>query len=310
MAKSDKIDKIDTTDIKQLANSEFVDYADNDVVIIDDLRNFEKLQTIKLDFLLIIVVTSGRVEIKANKVDSTASSNDIFICQPNTILNECLFSIDFTAKAVCLSAKIARKMLHISDVLDLSFYLKSKPIIHIDEQNMNTFEKYHAMLSEQLLKENTNYKKQIIGYLVSSFLFCLLSIIEQASPQRTTLHMSRSSMLFKQFVELLTSLEVKPRYLEYYSNRLCISSKYLSNICKENSGKTAYDWIIEYATEDVNRLLSHSDMSIKEISNYLEFPNLSFFGKYVKAHLGCSPTEFRRKKGKQGDASHNGKQEK
>ena len=35
MAKSDKID---TTDIKQLANSEFVDYADNDVVIIDEDR--------------------------------------------------------------------------------------------------------------------------------------------------------------------------------------------------------------------------------------------------------------------------------
>ena len=300
MAKSDRIN---ATDIKQMANSEFVDYADNDVVVIDDLRNFEKLQTIKLDFLLIIVVKSGRVEIKANNVDSTASANDIFICQPNTILNECLFSIDFTAKAVCLSSKIARKMLHISDVLDLSFYLKSKPIIHIDEQNMNTFEKYHAMLSEQLLKENTNYKKQIIGYLVSSFLFCLLSIIEQASPQRTTLHMSRSSVIFKQFVELLTSLEVKPRNRDYYSNKLCISSRYLSNICKENSGKTAYEWIIEYATEDIKRLLSHSDMSIKEISNYLEFPNLSFFGKYVKAHLGCSPTEFRRIKGRQVDAS-------
>ena len=54
-------DKIDTTDIKQLANGEFVDYADSDVVIIDDLRNFSKLQTVRVDFLLIIVVTSGRV---------------------------------------------------------------------------------------------------------------------------------------------------------------------------------------------------------------------------------------------------------
>lgn len=34
--------RIDTTDIKQLANSEFVDYADDDVVIVDDLRNFSK----------------------------------------------------------------------------------------------------------------------------------------------------------------------------------------------------------------------------------------------------------------------------
>ena len=96
------IDKIDTTDIKRLANSGVVDYADTDVVIVDDLRNFTRLQTIKVDFLLIIVVKSGRVAMMANKVDTTASCNDILICQPNTIMNECLFSIDFTAKAVCI----------------------------------------------------------------------------------------------------------------------------------------------------------------------------------------------------------------
>ena len=294
-------DKIDTTGIKQLANSEFIDYADSDIVIIDDLRNFTKLQTIKVDFLLIIVVKSGRIAMRTNKVESIASSNDIIICQPNTMMNECMFSIDLSAKAICLSSQMARKMLHIGDVVDLSFYLKHKPIIHVDESTMNTFEKYHALLTEQLLKEETMYKKQIISSLVSSFLFCLLSIIENVTPQRTALNISRSSVLFKQFIDLLTSLEVKPRNLNYYSSKLCITSKYLSNICKENSGKTAYDWIIEYAIEDINRLLSHSDMSIKEIANYLDFPNLSFFGKFVKAHLGCSPTEFRRLKGKQQD---------
>ena len=294
-------DKIDTTGIKQLANSEFIDYADSDIVIIDDLRNFTKLQTIKVDFLLIIVVKSGRIAMRTNKVESIASSNDIIICQPNTMMNECMFSIDLSAKAVCLSSQMARKMLHIGDVVDLSFYSKHKPIIHVDESTMNTFEKYHALLTEQLLKEETMYKKQIISSLVSSFLFCLLSIIENATPQRTSLNISRSSVLFKQFIDLLTSLEVKPRNLNYYSSKLCITSKYLSNICKENSGKTAYNWIIEYAIEDISRLLSHSDMSIKEIANYLDFPNLSFFGKFVKAHLGCSPTEFRRLKGKQQD---------
>lgn len=291
-------DKIDTTGIKQLANSEFIDYADSDIVIIDDLRNFTKLQTIKVDFLLIIVVKSGRIAMRTNKVESIASSNDIIICQPNTMMNECMLSIDLSAKAVCLSSQMARKMLHIGDVVDLFFYLKHKPIIHVDESTMNTFEKYHALLTEQLLKEETMYKKQIISSLVSSFLFCLLSIIENATPQRTALNISGSSVLFKQFIDLLTSLEVKPRNLNYYSSKLCITSKYLSNICKENSGKTAYNWIIEYAIEDIKRLLSHSDMSIKEIANYLDFPNLSFFGKFVKAHLGCSPTEFRKQKGR------------
>lgn len=291
-------EKIDIKDMKLLANVEFVDYADNDVVIIDDLRNFSKLQAIKVDFLLIIVIKQGRVAMRTNKEEATASSNDIIICQPNTIMNDCLFSIDFTAKAVCLSSQIARSMLHIGDVVDISFYLKNSPIIHIDETSMKTFEKYHALLAEQLVKADSKYKRQIVGSLVNSFLFCLLSIIEQVSPQRESLHMSRGCLLFKQFVDLLTSNDVKPRKLEYYSKKLCITSKYLSDICKSNSGKTANDWITEYTVEDINRLLSHSDMSIKEICAYLEFPNLSFFGKYVKAHLGCSPTEYRKLKGR------------
>ena len=34
-----KFEKIDISDIRLIANAEFIDYADNDVVIIDDLRN-------------------------------------------------------------------------------------------------------------------------------------------------------------------------------------------------------------------------------------------------------------------------------
>lgn len=294
----EKYDKINTTNIIELAKNEVVDYADNDVVIVDDLCNFSKLQAIKVDFLLIIVVKSGRVAMRANKVDAIASCNDIIICQPNTIMNECLFSIDFTAKAVCISAQMAQKMLHIDDVVDFSFYLKYKPIIHVDDSSMGTFEKYHSLLSSQLLKSTSHYKKMIVGSLVNSFLFCLLSVIEQATPQRKTFHISRGNLLFKQFIELLSSMEVKPRSVEFYSKKLCVSSKYLSNVCKNYSEKTAYDWIVEFIVEDINRLLLHSDMSIKEIAAYLGFPNLSFFGKFVKAHLGCSPTVFRKMKGK------------
>jgi len=33
--------------------------------------------------------------------------------------------------------------------------------------------------------------------------------------------------------------------------------------------------------------------TVKEICTELDFPNLSFFGKFVKEHLGMSPTEYR-----------------
>ena len=37
----------------------------------------------------------------------------------------------------------------------------------------------------------------------------------------------------------------------------------------------------------------HSDKSIKELAIEFDFPNPSFFGKYVKAKLGISPASYR-----------------
>jgi len=41
----------------------------------------------------------------------------------------------------------------------------------------------------------------------------------------------------------------------------------------------------------ITNYLRTTDLSVKEISHRLGFPNTSFFGKYVKDHLGCSPVK-------------------
>jgi AraC-like DNA-binding protein len=49
-------------------------------------------------------------------------------------------------------------------------------------------------------------------------------------------------------------------------------------------------------TKDIADLLSYSNKSIKEIMVELDFPSLSFFGKYVKKHFGVGPKEYRSKR--------------
>ncbi|MBR1622282.1 MAG: AraC family transcriptional regulator [Prevotella sp.] len=92
----------------------------------------------------------------------------------------------------------------------------------------------------------------------------------------------------------MNTSHVKHRPVEYYASELCISPKYLSVICKNNSGKTANEWIREHVLEDIRYYLRNTDYSIKEICNQLGFPNPSFFGKYVKEHFGVTPAQFRR----------------
>ena len=59
--------------------------------------------------------------------------------------------------------------------------------------------------------------------------------------------------------------------------------------------RTAFDVINEAVLTDVRYQLKYSQKSIKEIADYLDFPNISFFGKFVRRHVGCSPKEYRRR---------------
>lgn len=67
----------------------------------------------------------------------------------------------------------------------------------------------------------------------------------------------------------------------------------LTMICKKNSGKTANEWIREYTLAAITHELRNTELSVKGISNKTGFSNTSFFSRYVKQHLGCTPMEYR-----------------
>lgn len=62
---------------------------------------------------------------------------------------------------------------------------------------------------------------------------------------------------------------------------------------KAVSGKTPTKWIQEETIKEIERMLCHTRMPIKEIVYRLNFPNASFFGKYFKAQKGMSPKHYR-----------------
>ena len=105
------------------------------------------------------------------------------------------------------------------------------------------------------------------------------------------------SKLFLHFINLLETTRPRPRFIDHYSSELCVTAKHLSEVCKKVSGRTALQWITEFIENDIRHYLLHTDLSIKEIVYQLQFPNASFFGKYVRAHFGKSPSEFRRSTG-------------
>ena len=83
------------------------------------------------------------------------------------------------------------------------------------------------------------------------------------------------------------------REVRTYAEQLLVTPKYLSTVCKEKSGRTAMNWITESTVANIKYYLLQTDLSVKEIAFKLDFPDVSFFCKYVKKHLGQAPIEYR-----------------
>lgn len=90
--------------------------------------------------------------------------------------------------------------------------------------------------------------------------------------------------------------EIKRHPITFYSDKLFISSRYLSSVCRSISGKSAGKWIQDYLDDDINYLLLSTDMNVKSIAVKCGFSNIALFDKYVKLHFGMSPQRYRNDK--------------
>ena len=140
------------------------------------------------------------------------------------------------------------------------------------------------------------FQKEIIHAIVQSAILELCQALVTDAHNENSKETNQKKILFDRFISLLSTSEIKKHPLSYYADILCVSSRYLTMVCREVSGKTAYDWIREYVQNDVRYYLLHTNLTIKEISIRLGFCNLSFFGKYVRENFGKSPSDFRRDK--------------
>ena len=97
----------------------------------------------------------------------------------------------------------------------------------------------------------------------------------------------------KRFRALIDGYCVMHHQVNWYAEALKISPDYLSKIIREHDGTSASVWIHKSIIEAAKSLLKNLDLSIKEISLRLNFPDQSSFGRFFKSITGQSPKAFR-----------------
>lgn len=83
------------------------------------------------------------------------------------------------------------------------------------------------------------------------------------------------------------------RSVAFYAEKLQLSSRHLNNIIKESGCNSVSDLIQKRVMLEVKRLILHSNLTVTEISEQLNFSDKSYFHRYFKTQTGRTPEQFR-----------------
>lgn len=277
-------------------NYQEVDYTDGELAIINHLTISSRMHATRVDMVFIIFCSKGELRFEMDGSEYTITKDDVFVGYPNALYNHFEATPDMSCRMLCLTKSLLQEMLYPRQAIwNKTLYLKKHYIIRLSEQEVIMQNCMNTVISYNLKSNKTTFRKEILHTLVQCIIYELCRTLSTYVQTEDNLETNQRKILFDRFISYLSSNEVKKKPLSFYADKLCVSTRYLTMVCREISGRTAFEWICDYVQNDVRFYLLHTNLSIKEIAMKLGFCNLSFFGKYVRENLGKSPSEFRRR---------------
>jgi AraC-like DNA-binding protein len=273
-----------------------IGYSDNEIVVVDSIQQFTEINAAHIAMNVIMICTNGKIQAKMNDTQMSLSKNQVAIVPQNVLVTDIMISPDFDMKAMFLTTSILQSLLREKMMIwNDMMYVHHNHVITLDDEDVDNYSQFYDMLRSAVERGNKKpFRKEVVQSLLKVALLALCGEMKLMLPEDNLSEETKlSNSHFQRFLEVLHNSEVKYHTVEYYASELCISPKHLTSICKRISGKTANEWIREQVIEDIRYYLKKTDLSIKQVGNRVGFSNTSFFGKYVKQHLGMTPMEYR-----------------
>lgn len=262
----------------------------NDFVLIE---NPEMDGSVKFPFksntVISIVVRSGSMACVVDMAVHRIDMQGMFIILPSQIVEKILFSDDFDGYCLLLSSAFLANM-PMTNKIPLLANIKNHGFYAMDRQAFSALENYFKM-AQGVLQNPNGYKHEILTHLTIAYFYGLGSYIHETATGSSL--SSRYDQITNRFLELVRENCHIHRDMGFYAGILCLSAKHVNLAVKSVTGENAMKWIERYTILNAKSMLKTSLLSVSEISDRLNFPAVSDFGKYFKKHTGYSPREFR-----------------
>ena len=239
-----------------------------------DLPLFRTGQPYRLAEGRLLVVHRGEIDMELDLVEHHLKMGDIAMAMPDSLAMPIRIGDD------CVVSIVTFTRLPNDNGRQECF------VTRCDEDTLLRIEQFINMITMQLKRPNEY--GEIMSRLFDAFILDVQSLSSEIPAAQSDTFMHR-------FLQLLSKEGQVKHPIEFYADRLCITSGYLSTLVKQHSGMTALQWIDRSLVREAKVLLHHTQMPIAEVADILGFATPSFFVRFFRQQTGSTPLQFRKK---------------
>lgn len=235
------------------------------------------------------IILQGEVRVNVNLVDKVFSKGMLVFIGPGTIISPVRFSEDLQIYGIGLSPDFP--MPFAAGQMPSAFNGQVRDFqLRVKEEDIITA----RLMVDTIwhLAHQPDYNRQTMSSLVGALMYHYDGLYRQHTDQQQNTQ-SREQSIFDRFIYLVNQHAVKEHQIGFYADKMCLTERYLGTVIRQASGTTAKEWIDLALITRIKVELRHTDKSVTQIAEEMNFPNPSFFSKYFKRLTNMTPAEFR-----------------
>lgn len=261
----------------------------------DDESLFFTQYPVKLSFTVVIIVFSGSMHYRINLEECWAYSNDLITVQKGAIGEFLHSSPDLQVAVIAFNNELFHMNDHPEVAMKMQQMLYENPVKHFSGESLKEIRMIYELMKKKIIENDNPFRKEILQGYVRALMYTILhKLLETLQQVPEHIQNNRQHEIYMQFIREVQRNYQKERSVAYYADRLCITPKYLSQTVLKASGRLAGEWISEYVILEAKALIKSHCYTIQQISEMLHFPNPSFFGRYFKKKVGCTPKAYQK----------------
>lgn len=269
-------------------------------VLGDDFKFYQNLKYLPLTSYpsniqsALIVYMRGKAKLTVHEDVHWIQPKELIILLPGQFVSFSDPSEDFLTVTMVISSSL------FSDALSgaprfsphFFFYMRNHYWYPQTERDVLRTYNFLGMIKGKVTSQDI-YRRELIVHLLRYLYLELFNAYQKEATLTTDRKDIRKEELANKFFGLIMKHFKENKDVAFYADKLCITSKYLTMVIKETSGKSAKDWIVEYVILEIKTLLKNTNMNIQEIAIRTNFANQSSLGRFFRKHTGMSLSQYR-----------------